>query len=40
MLKKAAVIGFTSLTLGVSPAAADSLNDGSTVALTMVGGGD
>jgi opacity protein-like surface antigen len=38
-LKKAAVIGFTSLALGVSPAAADSINDGSTVALTMGGGG-
>jgi opacity protein-like surface antigen len=39
MLKKAAVIGFTSLALGVSPAAAGSIGDGSTVALTMVGGG-
>ena len=39
MLKKAAVIGVTGLALGVSPAAADSLGDGSMVALTMVGGG-
>jgi opacity protein-like surface antigen len=38
-LKKAAVIGFASLALGVSPAAAGSIGDGSTVALTMVGGG-
>ncbi|MBW1844866.1 MAG: hypothetical protein JRJ05_11030, partial [Deltaproteobacteria bacterium] len=38
-LKKAAVIGLTSLALGVSPAAAGSIGDGSTVALTMVGGG-
>jgi len=39
MLKKAAVIGIAGLALGVSPAAAGSLGDGSTVALTMVGGG-
>jgi len=39
MLKKAAVIGISGLALGVSPAAADSINDGATVALTMVGGG-
>jgi opacity protein-like surface antigen len=39
MLKKAAVIGFTGLALGVSPAAAGSLSNGSTVALTMIGGG-
>jgi len=38
-LKKAAVIGFASLALGVSPAAAGSIGNGSTVALTMVGGG-
>jgi opacity protein-like surface antigen len=38
-LKKAAVIGLTGFALGVSPASADSIGDGSTVALTMVGGG-
>jgi len=39
MLKKAAVVGLAGLLLGVSPAAADSMSNGSTVALTMVGGG-
>jgi opacity protein-like surface antigen len=39
MLKKAVVIGFTSLAFGVSPAAAGSIGNGSTVALTMIGGG-
>jgi opacity protein-like surface antigen len=39
MLKKAAAVGLAGLMLGVSPAAADSLGNGSTVALTMVGGG-
>jgi opacity protein-like surface antigen len=39
MLKKAAVVGFAGLVLGVSPAAAGSLSNGTTVALTMVGGG-
>jgi opacity protein-like surface antigen len=39
MLKKAAVVGMAGLVLGVSPAAADSLSNGSTVALTMIGGG-
>jgi opacity protein-like surface antigen len=39
MLKKAAVLGLAGLVLGVSPAAADSMSNGSTVALTMVGGG-
>jgi opacity protein-like surface antigen len=38
-LKKAAVIGLTSLALGTSPAAADSISGGSTVALTMGAGG-
>ena len=38
-LKKAAVIGLTGFALGVSPAGAGSIGDGSTVALTMVGGG-
>jgi opacity protein-like surface antigen len=39
MLTKAAAIGMTGLVLGVSPAAADSIGDGTTVVLTMVGGG-
>ena len=39
MLKKAAVVGLAGLVLGVSPAAADSLSNGSTAALTMVAGG-
>ncbi len=39
MLKKAAVIGLTGLALGVAPAAADSIGDAATVALTMFGGG-
>jgi opacity protein-like surface antigen len=39
MLKKAAVVGLTGLMLGVSPAAADSMSNGTTVALTMLGGG-
>ena len=39
MLKKAAVVGLAGLVLGVSPAAADSMSNGTTVALTMVGGG-
>ncbi len=39
MLKKAAVVGMAGLVLGVSPAAADSLSNGSTVVLTMLGGG-
>jgi opacity protein-like surface antigen len=39
MLKKAAVVGLAGLVLGVSPAAADSISDGSTAALTMIGGG-
>jgi opacity protein-like surface antigen len=39
MLKKAAVIGIAGLALGVSPAAADSIGDGGTAVLTMVGGG-
>ena len=38
-LKKAAVIGLTACALGVSPAAADSIARGTTVALTMAGGG-
>jgi len=39
MLKQAAVIGLTAIALGVSPAAADSIGNGSKVALTMAGGG-
>jgi opacity protein-like surface antigen len=39
MLKKTVVVGFAGLLLGGSPAAADSLSDGSTVAVTMIGGG-
>jgi opacity protein-like surface antigen len=39
MLKKAAVVGLAGLVLGVLPAAADSMSNGTTVALTMVGGG-
>jgi opacity protein-like surface antigen len=39
MLKKAAVVGLVGLLLGVTPAAADSIDDGATVALTMIGGG-
>ena len=38
MLKKVGVIGFAGLALGVSPAAAESVGDGSVVALTMAGG--
>jgi len=38
ILKKAAVVGFAGLALGASPAAADSVSDGSTVVFTMVGG--
>ncbi|MBW2493408.1 MAG: hypothetical protein JRE43_01555, partial [Deltaproteobacteria bacterium] len=39
-LRKAAVIGFTGLALAVAPAfAGNSIGDGSTVALTMLGGG-
>jgi opacity protein-like surface antigen len=38
-LKKAAAIGFTGLALGVAPASANSIGNGSTVALTMLGGG-
>jgi opacity protein-like surface antigen len=39
MLKKTAVVGLAGLVLGVSPAAADSIDNGATVALTMIGGG-
>jgi opacity protein-like surface antigen len=39
MLKQAAVIGLTGFALGVSPAAASSIDDSGTIALTMVGGG-
>ncbi len=39
MLKKAAVVGIAGLALGTAPAAADSINDGAAVALTMVGSG-
>ncbi len=39
MLKKAALIGFAGLALGVAPASANSIGNGSTVALTMIGGG-
>ena len=39
MLKKAAALGVAGLMLGVSPAAAGSISDGTTVVLTMVGGG-
>ena len=38
MLKKAAVIGLTGLALGAAPAAAGSIGNGETVALTMIGG--
>ena len=38
-LKKATVVGLAGLVVGASPAAADSLSEGSTVVLTMVGGG-
>jgi len=39
MLKKAAVVGLAGLVLGASPAAAESIGDGETVALTLIGGG-
>ena len=39
MLKNTAVVGLAGLVLGVSPAAADSIDNGATVALTMIGGG-
>jgi len=39
MLKKTAVVGLAGLLLGVTPAAADSMDNGATVALTMIGGG-
>jgi opacity protein-like surface antigen len=39
MLKKAAVVGIAGLMLGASPAAAASIGDAETVALTMIGGG-
>ncbi len=39
MLKKAAVVGIAGLLLGASPAAAESIGDGETVALTLIGGG-
>jgi opacity protein-like surface antigen len=39
MLKKAAVVGIAGLVLGASPAAAGSIGDGETAALTLIGGG-
>ena len=39
MLKKAAVVGLAGLVLGASPAAAESIGDGETVVLTLIGGG-
>jgi opacity protein-like surface antigen len=39
MLKKATALGVAGLLLGASSAAAGSISDGTTVALTMVGGG-
>lgn len=39
MLKKATVVGITGLALGVSPAAADSIGDAGTAAVSMIAGG-
>ena len=38
MLNKAAAVGLAGLMLGVSPAAADSLSDGTKVATTLIAG--